>query len=74
MQYSDVPKMREQYPFLAECSDREVMALLLETSEKCPGDTGFSNACRLELMYRSKQRETHPAPDQPATPRQGPDE
>ena len=54
MSYYDVPKMHEIYPFLSSSSNEEVLMLL----EASLNDKEFADACRLELMWRSKQKET----------------
>lgn len=54
MQYSDITKTRERYPFLESSTQLEVISLLSETMNKCPDDTDFADACRLELLYRAK--------------------
>lgn len=57
MNYSDIPKIRERYPFLESSTKLEVISLLAETVLKCPDDTEFADACRLELLWRDKQQD-----------------
>lgn len=57
MNYEDVPKMRSIYPFLEGSTKEEVISLLQESISKAPDDVEFAMACRLELLWRSKQAE-----------------
>ena len=41
---------KEKYPILAQCSQRELIALLKETCEQAPSDTGFADAIRSVLV------------------------
>jgi len=59
MQYEDVPIMRAKYPFLETASELEVVSLLDATCRLAPEDKEFADACRLELMYRSKKKENN---------------
>lgn len=57
MQYKDVPIMRSKYPFLEKASESEVVSLLVETCQVAPNDKEFADACRLELLFRGKEKE-----------------
>lgn len=58
MIYEDMPKARQKYPFLESSTRDEILMLLTATMKDHPEDTVFSDACRLELLFRLKQAET----------------